>query len=215
MRTPGMGATVDMHRLDEFRDCLVNVDVQGGPIPSARFMGGREFEAIAEQSAFDVNADYPPASLLDRLPGLIESGARLLPSFVAGVGPFPASIGRWRNRPSEAIDRYVAAQLYLALMADVSIGLIGGRDRLLLEGRFATAVAFVRALATLRSDLEVYVSHAEHDVAYGALRLSDPDVAPPSVLTPVEPLELDLRAYGEKWRQEAGERPDQTDQALA
>ena len=33
--------------LDRDRDMLVNVDVDGGPVPTIRFMGGREFAAIS------------------------------------------------------------------------------------------------------------------------------------------------------------------------
>nr|WP_199178698.1 hypothetical protein [Acidimangrovimonas sediminis] len=32
--------------LDEARDTLVNVNALGAPVPSARFMGGREYEAL-------------------------------------------------------------------------------------------------------------------------------------------------------------------------
>jgi sugar (pentulose or hexulose) kinase len=47
MRSPAAGTTVDTSALAEARDCLINVDVQGAPIPSARFMGGREAELLA------------------------------------------------------------------------------------------------------------------------------------------------------------------------
>jgi hypothetical protein len=33
---------IDLTSLPEARDCLINVDVSGTPIPSSRFMGGRE-----------------------------------------------------------------------------------------------------------------------------------------------------------------------------
>ena len=42
------------------------------------------------------------------------------------------------------------AHLYAALVADVSLDLIGSRDTLLVDGRFAHAPVFVQALATLR-----------------------------------------------------------------
>ena len=38
-------------RLDPNRDCLANVDAFGRPVPSARFMGGREFELLAGEPA--------------------------------------------------------------------------------------------------------------------------------------------------------------------
>ncbi|TJW24888.1 MAG: carbohydrate kinase, partial [Mesorhizobium sp.] len=41
--------------LDRDRDMLVNVDVDGGPVPTIRFMGGREFATISAgwQGAID------------------------------------------------------------------------------------------------------------------------------------------------------------------
>jgi hypothetical protein len=40
-------------------------------------------------------------------------------------------------------------------------------------------------------------------VSFGALRLLDPDLPPPSSLTRVTPLAQDLRTYRERWRQES------------
>jgi hypothetical protein len=130
---------------------------------------------------------------------LLANGAAAFPSFVAGVGPFPASIGEWRNKPTDAGDQRAITGLYLALMADAALNLIGSRERLLIEGRFAEAVIFVRALAALRPQQQVFVSNAHQDVAYGALRLIDPHLAPACVLTPVEPLEIDLISYAAEW----------------
>ena len=62
-------------------------------------------------------------------------------------------------------------------MADTALELVGGGQRILVEGRFAEAQVFVRALASLRPDDQVYVSNAEHDVSYGALRLIDSTLA--------------------------------------
>jgi hypothetical protein len=83
------------------------------------------------------------------------------------------------------------------------LDLVGSRDRLLVEGRFAEEVVFTRALAALRPGQRVYVSNAHNDVAYGALRLIDPALEPSCALTLVEPLGIDLRAYAEDWRRHA------------
>lgn len=199
MRSTG-GADLDTSGLDEARDCLVNVDAAGRPAPSARFMGGREAEIMAGLDIFHLTDNYDPAALIDRLPDLMQRGVFALPGFVKGVGPFPQGPGRWINEPADALDRRAAAGLYLALMADAALDLIGSRERLLIEGRFAEAQVFVRALATLRPAQRVYISNAHDDVPYGALRLLKPDLSPPSPLTPVEPLDLDLTAYAGRWR---------------
>ena len=203
MRSLSGATLMDLSTLDAARDCLVNVDVYGRPVPSARFMGGREAELIGGIDAFAPADTEDPEVLQARLSALIADGAAALPSFVPGVGPFPAAHGAWHNKPSNASDRRAIASLYLALMADTSLDLIGSRDRLLVDGRFAEATIFVRALATLRPTQHVYVSNAQQDVAYGALRLIDPKLPPPSALTAVKPLNVDLRVYATEWRHQA------------
>jgi hypothetical protein len=92
--------------------------------------------------------------------------------------------------------------LYAALVADVSLDLIGARETILVEGRFAEAEVFVRGLASLRPDCHIYVSNAHNDVSYGALRLIDPTLKPASALVRVEPLEVSLDDYRELWRRD-------------
>jgi hypothetical protein len=176
--------------------------VSGRPVPSARFMGGREAELIGGVDSFALTVNYDPDALISRLPGLIACDASVSPSFVRGVGPFPSSTGDWRNKPPDAGDQRALTGVYLALMADTALDLIGSRDRLLIEGRFAEDPIFVRALASLRAE-RVFVSHAHQDVAYGALRLVSAHLSPPSELTPVEPLGIDLAGYALEWRARA------------
>jgi sugar (pentulose or hexulose) kinase len=203
MRSPAPNASIDMSSLAEERDCLINVDVQGRAIPSARFMGGREAELIAGLDIHALTANYDPQRLLDRLPALLATGAAALPTFARGVGPFPHSIGEWRHKPADPDDQRAITGLYLALMADTSLNLIGSRDRLLIEGRFAEAVIFIRALAALRPRQRVFVSNAHDDVPYGALRLLEPALPPASELVPVEPLGIDFSNYTRQWREHA------------
>lgn len=200
MRTPGKGASVDPAALPEARDCLVNIDVHGTPIPSARFMGGREIELLTGIDArrVDINPDQP--AIIAALPGIVAAGAMVLPTLTPGVGPFPDGASRWINRPAGSIELRAAVCLYAALVADAALDLIGARDRVLVEGRFGEAQAFVRTLATLRPDLRVFVSNQHNDVSYGALRLIDPALAPPAALVPVQPLDCDLAAYAARWR---------------
>ena len=203
MRSPAAGTTVDTSALAEARDCLINVDVQGAPIPSARFMGGREAELLAGLDIHALTRNYDPQRLIARLPAVLKDGAAAFPSFTHGCGPFPDAVGEWHNKPAEPGDQRAITGLYLALMADASLTLIGSRERLLIEGRFAEAVIFVRALAALRPHQKVFVSHAHNDVPYGALRLIYPDLAPPSPLTQVEALDVDFRELADAWRAHA------------
>jgi hypothetical protein len=111
--------------------------------------------------------------------------------------------------PACQAERRAAVSLYGALVADVALDLIGSRERVLIEGRFAEAEVVVRGLASLRPDTKFYVANAHNDVSFGALRLLDPTLQPRSTLRQVEPLEVDLNPYRVQWRQLA----DQLEQA--
>ena len=200
MRSLAAGADTVIPELEETRDCLVNVDVYGVPTPSARLMGGRELERIVGTDSFALIEGVNPEEIQMRLPALIAAHLPACPSYVRGVGPFPDAEGAWPDRPQDPVDQHVLAQLYLALMADASLDLIGSHDRLLVEGRFAEEPVFVRALASLRPGQKVYTSGAEHDVAYGAMRLVAPRLSAISILTPVTPLDVGIAEYAARWR---------------
>lgn len=208
MRSPKDAASIDASRLDEARDCLINVDAYGKPVPSARFMGGREIETLIglDTRQIDIAPDQP--ALLAALPDVLASGAMVLPSFAPGFGPFPHGRGRWVAMPDDSRGRRAAVSLYAALVADASLDLIGTRERLLVEGRFAESQIFIRALATLRPDIAVFVGKAHNDVSYGALRLLDPELPPAEQLERVRPFDFDLLAYRTQWRHEAGRMED-------
>lgn len=203
MRTPGPGAGVNLAALPQGRDCLVNVDAFGRSVPSARFMGGREVEILSglDTRRIDIKPDQP--ALLAATPAVLAGGAQVLPTFTAGVGPYPDGHGRWIDMPDDPIARRAAVCLYLALVADASLGLIGAGERILVEGRFAEAEVFTRALARLRPQDRIYVCHTQHDVSYGALRLIDPGLAAPCALTRMAPLDCDLSRYAAAWRRDA------------
>lgn len=188
MRTPA--GPVDLAALPEGRDCLVNVDAAGRPVPSARFMGGREIELLGQR------IDRPGT---DGLADALHSGAMALPTQVRGCSPFPDLFPRLVEWPDDAEAQAAACALYAALMADASLDLVGAAERLVVEGRFAASELFVRALATLRPATQVYVAGSEADVSYGALRLAWPDIAPPGGLAPVAPLDRDLGRYRDDW----------------
>ncbi|UKK85608.1 carbohydrate kinase [Sphingopyxis sp. BSN-002] len=203
MRSPKDAASVDTGRLDERRDCLINVDAFGKPVPSARFMGGREIETLIglDTRQIDIAPDQP--ALLAALPEVLTAGTMVLPTFAPGYGPFPHGRGGWTAEPAGSERRRAAVSLYAALLADAALDLIGTRERLLIEGRFAEGQVFVRALAALRPDLRVYVGKAHNDVSYGALRLLDAALPPVEPLEQVEPLDADLAAYRARWRRES------------
>ncbi|KQZ82880.1 carbohydrate kinase [Mesorhizobium sp. Root157] len=114
--------------LEPARDTLVNVNAFGDPVPSARFMGGREFEVLSG-GVSSTSSDEDLASVLDRK-------IMLLPSVQQGSGPFPTATAHWTDRPSPG-ERNVAIAFYLAMMTATCLDLIGGDGSTVIEGPFA------------------------------------------------------------------------------
>lgn len=186
-----------MRTLPEHRDCLLNVDSEGNPVPSARFMGGREIEILAGAGAINAPAEQP---LISRaLSTVLEQEVMIVPTLTPGVGPFPDSTGGWTHRPADPHAAHAAICLYAALNTDMMFSLLGTRERIVVEGRFARLDLFVRAVATLRRDCEVLVSPMADGVTVGALGIVYPDFRPRSTLERVAPLEVDLSRYRAKW----------------
>jgi sugar (pentulose or hexulose) kinase len=190
--------------LAEARDCLVNVDTFGRPVPSARFMGGREIERLIELDSQRIDIEHDQPALLAQVRRVLRDGSMVLPTLTPGCGPFPSQTGRWVNRPDNSNARRTAASLYAALVSDSMLDLIGSSERLLVEGRFARAEVFVRALASLRPEMEIYCSNAHNDASFGALRLVAPDLFQQGKLTPVEALDANLETYSSRWLGEIG-----------
>jgi sugar (pentulose or hexulose) kinase len=203
MRSVAPRNSLTAAQLPENRDCLVNVDVDGAPVPSARFMGGREIDLLLGSDSPPPPASIPPVESAIRA---IDAQAMVLPTRVPGVGPFPNTQQRTDSALGTGHDPNTIAQLYAALMADACLDLIGSRDYLIIDGRFAQAAVFTRALASLRPGTIVLTTGGENGIAQGALSLLDP-ATPQSSLQNVSPLPVDMTGYRNLWRRGA-ERPD-------
>jgi sugar (pentulose or hexulose) kinase len=142
---------------DPGEDMLANVDVEGAAIPTARFMGGRDYQAWMGDA---LGAGSDPA-LLGRADAASEGAA------------------------ADPLLRATAAALRLARGTDRALALVGAVGPILVEGRFADDPAFMVALARLRPRQPVYRGGAADAVALGALRLAAPALAPPP-LTRIE-----------------------------
>ena len=116
--------------LDAARDTLMNVNAFGQPVPSSRFMGGREFQILSGQ--FGGSPTEADAG------AVFAAGAMLLPSIVPGSGPFPNRAMQWVNGDSlTPAQRQVCASYYLALMTATCLHLIGAQGETIVEGPFA------------------------------------------------------------------------------
>ncbi|SNR56612.1 FGGY-family carbohydrate kinase [Puniceibacterium sediminis] len=130
--------------LDPSRDTLVNVSGTGMPVPSARFMGGREYELIRDGS--DTSAsDIDMQQVLDRR-------VMLLPGIEQGSGPFRGVVGGWTVAPENEGQKMVALGYYLALMTQTCLELTGARGPVIVEGPFARNRWYLQMLAALRPD---------------------------------------------------------------
>lgn len=153
--------------LDPTRDTLLNVDAFGRPVPSSRFMGGREYEMLAQQ--FGAAEDEAIDAALS---GVVARGMMLLPSVVSGSGPFPDRAARWiGDENATAAERHAATSLYLALMTECSLSLIGRKGPILVEGPFASNTLYLKALAGF-AETEVTAVEGSTGTSAGAALLT-------------------------------------------
>jgi sugar (pentulose or hexulose) kinase len=192
--------------LDERRDTLANVDAFGDPVATARFMGGREYAAIA--GAEGASHAIGEADVL----ATIERGDLVLPAFCAGVGPFPHAKGKLAlASPHGPRERAAAAALYCALVTDVCLDLVGARGDVVVEGPFARNAGILSALAGLRPQQRVLVSSDATGTFAGAARLAawsrgeQRAASPPSRRVQASPAPgAAFRAHRARWRRALG-----------
>ena len=153
--------------LREELDTLANVDAFGNPVPTARFMGGREYAAIC---GGDAGMMQPSVGDLETI---LASGVLAIPSFADQGGPFRAQAGRIvGDVPDAPRNRAALAAMYCALMTDYCLTMLEARGDIILEGRLASNDAFAAALAALREPQSVFRSPDETGTLRGALSLS-------------------------------------------
>lgn len=188
------GVGGDLDHLDPNRDALANVDAYGRAVPSSRFMGGREFEILsAEIGPVDEKA------VQAAIGPVIDKGMMLLPNIAAGSGPFPGKASRWIGAEEASREqRYATACLYLALMTDACLGLIGAKGPVIVEGPFALNGTYLTLLAAL-TGREVMALPGSTGTSQGAALLTG--IRPASgAETHVPPTDIPgLAAYRARW----------------
>ncbi|MEJ6394447.1 FGGY-family carbohydrate kinase [Gymnodinialimonas sp. 2305UL16-5] len=186
------GAEVD---LDANRDTLLNVNAMGQPVPSARFMGGREFELAT------ASADAAPGP--EAMASVLEEQTLLLPALVRETGPFAGRAGGWRAErpPAWADARHVAASFYCALVTSECLDLTGHRGDIMVEGPFSRNMAYMEMLAAA-TEAPVYATLGQTGTSQGAALLIDGPCPTPNaerVIVPEKRSE-DMAAYAAVWR---------------
>ncbi|WP_227270227.1 FGGY-family carbohydrate kinase [Roseobacter weihaiensis] len=180
--------------LDPNRDTLVNVNALGDPVPSARFMGGREYELI--------QAGRVAIPATDDVADVLASRLMLLPAVEPLTGPFQGHHMRWTGQ-EPAIGtglRAAALSFYLAMMTDTCLSLTGADGPTIVEGPFARNPGFKTMLAAA-TGRPVLQSDAATGTAIGAALLFERNSAL------ANPAHADLRAmspdhgtYASEWR---------------
>jgi sugar (pentulose or hexulose) kinase len=128
----------DLGRLREERDMLANVNAFGAPVATARYMGGREYEAIAR-------GGHEPT--VDAVIEIMAGGIMALPSF-ASAGPYSGRQGRIVPEGELAgVQRAALATMYSVLMTSVLIESLGSAGEIFVDGPLARNPLFARLLA--------------------------------------------------------------------
>lgn len=177
-------------RLDPRRDTLLNVNALSNPVPTARFMGGREFEQIIEGAEITATPEDREAVLTQQI--------MLLPSVIGGTGPFPDRSMEWTAPPQTHGQRLGAVSYYLALMTLSSTALIGARGPLIIEGPFAGNRDYIDMLRNAHQG-DVETSPSSTGTSIGAAMLLSP--TKPRPLTHPAPSQRDprLAQYAKLW----------------
>jgi L-fuculokinase len=185
----------DLACLREAEDMLANVDALGVPTATARFMGGREYAAIAGEGAV-----APTAA---GLAAVLAADAVALPSFALG-GPCQGRDGQVLRAEALAPEgRAALATFYCALMADLILDrLAAAGGAILVDGPFAANPLFSPMLQSLRPADPVAASGTRGGITAAVLWLAGA-VPPPEA--PAKPLAAltgatALRAYRDRWR---------------
>jgi L-fuculokinase len=181
-------------RLDPKADMLANVDVRGQPVPTARFMGGREFAVLAGETPADAGeAD---------IAGAVAAGALALPAFSDQGGPFAGRVGRIEGEaPATPKARAALATLYSALMTAHLLGRLEAPGDLIVEGGFTRSPAFAAVLAGLMPGRQIVVAPMSAGAAAGAALLAhwgEPHDPPRLVLVRAWTIP-GLEAYRRRW----------------
>jgi hypothetical protein len=178
---------------------LANVDVLGQPIACARFMGGREFEEICRLTA----ANLDDALSEPDIEILLREQVFPIPPFVPRSGPFRNSVEPGRIMPATPAARG-AATLYLALMLDYELSLLGSTGSALLGSASRKNPLLCSLLAQLRPHQDILVSNDDASTVKGAWCLTRWQRRMPGPFyqfEKVQPASVPgLLAYRDRWR---------------
>lgn len=189
-----MAAGGRVEGLPENRNCLVNLDALGTPVPCSLQMGGREY-AVLTEGLGDVRPSTADAA------AVVAKGAMLVPPVGETGGPFegrPLGGPRGGGAASPG-EKAARASLYLALMTDYCFDLLQAKGPVIVEGSLIGNELFLSTLAALRLPERLLVSSDPTGTVSGAAELAGEKIADSPHL--MAPLTMDLEAYRRAWRE--------------
>lgn len=136
--------------LDPARDLLGNVSVRGLPVPTGRFMGGRELQTLC------AGAD-PALASAEALDRVLTRGLLALPGFEPQGGPFRDRAGQVLDAAGQPValaalpadERAALAALYAAQVSHWLIATLGAAGPVVVEGPFAANAVYGGVLTAL------------------------------------------------------------------
>jgi sugar (pentulose or hexulose) kinase len=158
-----MATKVPLENLAANKDMLANIDATGLPIACARFMGGREFEAICEQAGSWLGEQFDDSDLQH----IIDKQVFALPDFSDGSGPFGGRNSGFIGDVNP-ISGIALATLYCALMIDYQLGMLGAKGKIFIEGAFLKNPLLCAVLNQLRAKQDVLLSKDSTGTVQGA-----------------------------------------------
>ncbi|NRR31680.1 L-fuculose kinase [Oxalobacteraceae bacterium] len=182
-----------LDRLREQADMLANVTASGHAVACMRFMGGREFSALAGPN--------PLSCTLDEIAALVGRGTLAVPCFADSGGAFVGKEG-WIAGPAPRSPReqYALATLYCVLMTGYCLDALGAQGPVVVEGSFTDNPFFASLLATLRGQQPVYLSGDTSGTTCGGWMLHHRGRQADMCLERAAPLELPgWDAYRQRW----------------
>lgn len=188
--------------LDPTRDTLVNVTAMGQPLPSARFMGGREYEII------QAGQSQPPTP--QDVAQVLANAVMILPAVEPSSGPFGGHQMRWRGgEPALGSgQRSAALAFYLAMMTNTCLSLLEAKGMTIVEGPFAQNKAF-RTMLSVATGRPVLHGQSSTGTSIGASLLFSKGMTP--VLPKLDEIEEDAkeyRAYAKEWHLHTSQTPN-------
>lgn len=186
----------DVH-LQAERDTLLNVHALGDPVPSARFMGGREFDIACGATRCEPSEDA--------IAKVLSEGIMLRPSLAPGTGPFKGREGGWGpgGALKDADLTYVATSFYCALVTATCLELTGHRGEIVVEGPFARNRQYLEMLSVV-SGSTVVSAPGQTGTSQGAALLVDGPPREAVTGTAITPNDgsADMAAYAKAWRRD-------------